>query len=58
MIGEAEIRAMKPGSFLINNARGTVVDLDALASRSATATCAALRSTCSRRSRARIPSLS
>ena len=32
MIGEAEIRAMKPGSYLINNARGTVVDLDALAS--------------------------
>jgi D-3-phosphoglycerate dehydrogenase len=31
MIGEAEIRAMKPGAFLINNARGTVVDLDALA---------------------------
>jgi D-3-phosphoglycerate dehydrogenase / 2-oxoglutarate reductase len=32
MIGEAEIRAMKPGSYLINNSRGTVVDLDALAS--------------------------
>lgn len=32
MIGEAEIRAMKPNSVLINNARGTVVDLDALAS--------------------------
>ncbi len=31
MIGAAEIRAMKPGAFLINNARGTVVDLDALA---------------------------
>jgi D-3-phosphoglycerate dehydrogenase len=31
MIGVAEIRAMKPGAFLINNARGTVVDLDALA---------------------------
>jgi D-3-phosphoglycerate dehydrogenase / 2-oxoglutarate reductase len=31
MIGEAEIRAMKPGSCLINNSRGTVVDLDALA---------------------------
>jgi D-3-phosphoglycerate dehydrogenase len=31
MIGEAEIRAMKPGAFLINNARGTVVDIDALA---------------------------
>ena len=31
MIGEAEIRAMKPGAFLINNARGTIVDLDALA---------------------------
>ena len=31
MIGADEIRAMKPGSFLINNARGTVVDLEALA---------------------------
>jgi D-3-phosphoglycerate dehydrogenase / 2-oxoglutarate reductase len=31
MIGEAELRLMKPGSFLINNSRGTVVDLDALA---------------------------
>jgi D-3-phosphoglycerate dehydrogenase / 2-oxoglutarate reductase len=31
MIGAAEIARMKPGSFLINNARGTIVDLDALA---------------------------
>jgi D-3-phosphoglycerate dehydrogenase len=31
MIGAAEIRAMKKGAFLINNSRGTVVDLDALA---------------------------
>ncbi len=31
MIGEAEIRAMKRGAHLINNSRGTVVDLDALA---------------------------
>lgn len=31
MIGAAEISAMKPGAFLINNARGTIVDLDALA---------------------------
>jgi D-3-phosphoglycerate dehydrogenase len=31
MIGEAELRLMKAGSFLINNSRGTVVDLDALA---------------------------
>jgi D-3-phosphoglycerate dehydrogenase len=31
MIGEAQIRTMKPGSFLINNSRGTVVDLHALA---------------------------
>ncbi|NVN03086.1 MULTISPECIES: phosphoglycerate dehydrogenase [Asaia] len=31
MIGEAEIRAMKPNSILLNNARGTVVDIDALA---------------------------
>ncbi|HIZ52253.1 MAG TPA: phosphoglycerate dehydrogenase [Candidatus Pseudomonas excrementavium] len=31
MIGEKEIRAMKQGSILINAARGTVVDIDALA---------------------------
>ncbi len=31
MIGEAELRAMKKGAYLINNARGTVVDIDALA---------------------------
>ena len=31
MIGEAELRPMKRGAFLINNSRGTVVDLDALA---------------------------
>ncbi len=31
LIGEAEVRAMRPGSILINNARGTVVDLDAVA---------------------------
>lgn len=31
MMGEEEIRAMKPGSILINAARGTVVDIDALA---------------------------
>jgi D-3-phosphoglycerate dehydrogenase len=31
MIGEAEIAAMKKGAYLINNSRGTVVDLDALA---------------------------
>jgi D-3-phosphoglycerate dehydrogenase / 2-oxoglutarate reductase len=32
MIGEKELRLMKPGACLINNSRGTVVDLDALAS--------------------------
>ena len=31
MIGDAELRLMKPDSYLINNSRGTVVDLDALA---------------------------
>ncbi|MBB4102209.1 phosphoglycerate dehydrogenase [Allorhizobium borbori] len=31
MIGETELRTMKKGSFLINNSRGTVVDLEALA---------------------------
>ena len=31
MIGPKEIVAMKPGAYLINNARGTVVDLEALA---------------------------
>jgi D-3-phosphoglycerate dehydrogenase len=32
MIGETELNYMKDGSYLINNARGTVVDLAALAS--------------------------
>jgi D-3-phosphoglycerate dehydrogenase / 2-oxoglutarate reductase len=31
MIGAAELRLMRPGSYLINNSRGTVVDLEALA---------------------------
>jgi D-3-phosphoglycerate dehydrogenase / 2-oxoglutarate reductase len=31
MIGKAELARMKKGSYLINNSRGTVVDLDALA---------------------------
>ncbi|MEP9349203.1 phosphoglycerate dehydrogenase [Xanthobacter sp. KR7-225] len=31
MIGRAEIAAMKSGAYFINNSRGTVVDLDALA---------------------------
>lgn len=31
MIGEAELRLMKRGACLINNSRGSVVDLDALA---------------------------
>ena len=31
MIGPKEIAAMKPGAFLINNSRGTVVDIPALA---------------------------
>jgi D-3-phosphoglycerate dehydrogenase len=31
MIGAAEFAAMKPGAYFINNSRGTVVDLEALA---------------------------
>ena len=31
MIGAAEIACMRPGAYLINNSRGRVVDLDALA---------------------------
>ena len=31
MFGEAQFRAMKQGAYFINNARGTVVDIDALA---------------------------
>lgn len=31
MMGAAEFARMKPGAYFINNARGTVVDLDALA---------------------------
>lgn len=31
LIGASQLGQMKPGSYLINNARGTVVDLDALA---------------------------
>lgn len=31
IIGEIQLSQMKPGSFLINNARGTQVDIDALA---------------------------
>jgi D-3-phosphoglycerate dehydrogenase len=31
MIGERQLAAMKKGAYLINNSRGTVVDLDALA---------------------------
>jgi D-3-phosphoglycerate dehydrogenase len=31
MMGEAQFKAMKKGAYFINNARGTVVDIDALA---------------------------
>jgi D-3-phosphoglycerate dehydrogenase / 2-oxoglutarate reductase len=31
MIGAAQLAQMKPGAFLINNSRGTIVDIDALA---------------------------
>jgi D-3-phosphoglycerate dehydrogenase len=33
MIGAAQLAKMKPGAHLINAARGTVVDIDALAAR-------------------------
>lgn len=33
MIGDAELARMKPGSYLLNASRGTVVDLEALAAR-------------------------
>ena len=39
MMGAAQIRAMRPGSFLINASRGRVVDVEALATASATAIC-------------------
>ena len=50
LIGEAELAAMKPGSFLLNNARGNVVDLDALARALESRHLLGRRSTCSRSS--------
>ena len=58
MIGKAEIAAMKPGAYLINNSRGTVVDLDALAEALQRDSCAARRSTSSRSNPAPTPSVS
>ena len=58
MIGGAETAPMKPGSYLINNSRGTVVDLDALARRFATIIWRARRSMCFRSNRRRIRTLS
>ncbi len=55
MIGAAEFAPMKHGAYFINNARGTVVDLDALAAALSAGICAARRSTCSRRSRRPTP---
>ena len=57
MIGRAEIAAMKQGAYLINNSRGTVVDLDALADALREGICAARRSMCFRSSRARTRTL-
>ncbi len=53
MIDAAALAKMKPGAYLINNARGTVVDLDALAAALKSGACAGPRSTCSRSSRGR-----
>ena len=55
MIAERELRLMKPGSCLINNSRGTVVDLDALAARFATVISRARRLTCFPSNPHRIP---
>ena len=51
MIGRAQIAAMKPGSILINNARGLLVDLDAVADALKSGICTASRPTSSPRSR-------
>ncbi len=58
LIGAAEIAAMRPGSYLINNSRGTVVDLDALADALRREHLSAPPWTCSRWSRRRPTSAS
>ena len=58
MIGEGELLRMKPGAYLLNLSRGSVVDVEALARRSAPAAWRAPPSTSSRRSPTATPTTS